>query len=30
MIDDDSVDAIWFAKGGYGSVRIIDQLTLRV
>ena len=26
MIDDKSFDAIWFAKGGYGSVRIIDHI----
>ena len=25
-MDDDSVDAIWFARGGYGSVRLIDEL----
>ena len=29
IIDDDSVDAIWFAKGGYGSVRIIDYIDLK-
>lgn len=27
-INDDSVDAIWFARGGYGSVRLVDQLDL--
>lgn len=27
-MDDDAVDAIWFARGGYGSVRLIDQLDL--
>mgnify|MGYP000703170247 CR=1 FL=1 len=26
MLDDPNVKAIWFAKGGYGTVRIIDQL----
>lgn len=26
MLDDDSIDAILFGRGGYGSVRIIDQL----
>lgn len=26
MINDSSVDAIWFAKGGYGSVRVIDHI----
>jgi muramoyltetrapeptide carboxypeptidase len=25
-LDDDSVDAIWCARGGYGAVRIVDQL----
>ncbi len=26
MLDDDEVDAIWCARGGYGTVRIIDAL----
>jgi len=26
MLDDDSIDAIWCARGGYGTVRIIDRL----
>lgn len=26
MMDDDSIKAIWIARGGYGTVRIIDQL----
>jgi len=26
MLDDDSVHAIWCARGGYGTVRIIDQI----
>ena len=26
MLDDDEVDAIWCARGGYGTVRIIDDL----
>ena len=26
MLDDDKVKAIWCARGGYGTVRIIDQL----
>lgn len=26
MLDDTSVDAIWCARGGYGTVRIIDKL----
>ena len=26
MIDDSNIKAIWCAKGGYGTVRIIDQL----
>lgn len=25
-LDDDSIDAIWFARGGYGSAKIIDRL----
>lgn len=25
-LDDDEIDAIWFARGGYGSVRLIDAL----
>lgn len=25
-LDNDNVDAIWFARGGYGSVKIIDAL----
>ena len=25
-LDDESIDAIWFARGGYGSIRIIDKL----
>ena len=25
-LDDDSIEAIWLAKGGYGSIRIIDKL----
>ena len=25
-LDDDNVDVIWFARGGYGSVRIIDKI----
>ena len=25
-LDDASIEAIWFARGGYGSVRIIDKL----
>ncbi|MDR9449031.1 MAG: LD-carboxypeptidase [Psychroflexus sp.] len=29
MIDDRDVDAIWCAKGGYGSVRIIDQINFQ-
>lgn len=26
MMDDNSIKAIWIARGGYGTVRIIDQL----
>lgn len=26
MIDDDSIRCIWCAKGGYGTVRIVDQI----
>ena len=26
MLDDDAIKAIWCARGGYGTVRIIDQL----
>lgn len=26
FMDDDSVDAIWCARGGYGTIRIIDHL----
>lgn len=26
VIDDDSIDAIWFGKGGYGSARIVDTI----
>ena len=26
MLDDPKVQAIWFARGGYGTVRIIDSL----
>ena len=26
IIDDDSIDAIWFGKGGYGSARIVDPI----
>ncbi|MEM6719353.1 MAG: LD-carboxypeptidase [Bacteroidota bacterium] len=26
FMDDDSIDAIWCARGGYGTIRIIDQL----
>ena len=25
-LDDESIDAIWLARGGYGSIRIIDKL----
>ena len=25
-LDDDSIDAIWFARAGYGCIRVIDQL----
>ena len=25
-LDDDSIDAIWFARAGYGCIRIIDKL----
>ena len=25
-LDDESIDAIWFARGGYGCIRIIDKL----
>lgn len=25
-LDDESIEAIWLAKGGYGSIRIIDKL----
>lgn len=25
-LDDENIDAIWFARGGYGSVQIIDDL----
>ena len=25
-LDDETIDAIWLAKGGYGSIRIIDNL----
>lgn len=25
-LDDDTIDAIWFARGGYGSVRLIDEI----
>ncbi|AXG68554.1 putative murein peptide carboxypeptidase [Kordia sp. SMS9] len=26
FMDDDAIDAIWCARGGYGTIRIIDQL----
>lgn len=26
MLDDDNIKAIWFAKGGYGTVRILDKV----
>lgn len=26
LLDDESLGAIWFARGGYGTLRIIDQL----
>ena len=26
FLDDDSIDAIWCARGGYGTIRMIDQL----
>jgi len=26
FMDDDGIDAIWCARGGYGTIRIIDQL----
>ena len=26
FLDDDSIKAIWFARGGYGSIRIIDKI----
>ncbi len=26
FMDDDSIDAIWCARGGYGTIRIIDEL----
>ncbi len=29
MIDDPSIDAIWCARGGYGTVRIIDSLDFK-
>jgi len=29
MLDDDSVKAVLFARGGYGTVRIIDELDFR-
>ena len=25
-LDDESIDAIWLARGGYGSIRIVDKL----
>ena len=25
-LDDEEIDAVWFARGGYGSIRIIDKL----
>ena len=25
-LDNEKIEAIWFARGGYGSIRIIDQL----
>ena len=25
-LDDDSIEAIWFARGGYGGIRVIDKL----
>ena len=25
-LDNEQIEAIWFARGGYGSIRIIDQL----
>lgn len=30
MANDDSVDAIWFARGGYGSCRIADDVLARL
>lgn len=29
MIDNPNIDAIWCARGGYGTIRIIDQLNFR-
>src|SRR5262249_53117365 len=29
MLDDDSIKAILFARGGYGTVRIIDEIDWR-
>ena len=30
MLDDPNVQAIWCARGGYGTIRILDQLDFRV
>ncbi|MCL6523064.1 MAG: LD-carboxypeptidase [Thermoflavifilum sp.] len=29
MLDDDSIRAIWFGRGGYGTIRILDQLNFQ-
>jgi len=29
MLDDDSIDAILFARGGYGTIRIVDKINYR-
>jgi len=26
MLDDDEIQAIWFARGGYGTVKVIDEI----
>ncbi|MTJ81292.1 MAG: LD-carboxypeptidase [Telmatospirillum sp.] len=28
MADDPAIDALWFARGGYGSCRIVDKITI--
>ena len=29
VLDDPSLDAIWFARGGYGTARLLDRIDLR-